>query len=79
MCNCYAVREQYSARNLVEYDTISHTAVVYHIGHHKCHKKLDSKCSTGISKQECKSLLKREELHPWQEKWLLGTLSCKEK
>ena len=26
---------------LVEYDTISHTAVVYHIGCHKCHKKLD--------------------------------------
>ena len=41
MCNCYAVREQCGARKLVEYDTISHTAVVYHIGHHKCHKKLD--------------------------------------
>ena len=41
MCNCYAVREQCGTRKLVEYDTISHTAVVYHIGHHKCHKKLD--------------------------------------
>ena len=41
MCTCYAVREQCGARKLVEYDSITHTAVVYHIGCHKCHKKLD--------------------------------------
>ena len=40
MYNCYAVREQCGPRKLVEYDTITHTAVVYHIGCHKCHKKL---------------------------------------
>ena len=41
MCNCYAVREQCGTRKLVKYDTISHTAVVYHTRYHKCHKKLD--------------------------------------
>ena len=41
MCNCNAVREQCGARKLVDYDIISHIAVVYHIGCHKCHKKLD--------------------------------------
>ena len=41
MCHCYAVREQCGARKLVEYDSITHTAVVYHISHHRCHKKLD--------------------------------------
>ena len=41
MCNCCAVREQCGARKLVEYDSITHTAVVYHIGCHRCHKKLD--------------------------------------
>ena len=41
MCHCYAVREQCGARKLVEYDSKTHTAVVYHIGHHRCHKKLD--------------------------------------
>ena len=41
MCHCYAEREQCGARKLVEYDSITHTAVVYHIGCHRCHKKLD--------------------------------------
>ena len=41
MCHCYAVREQCDARKLVEYDSITHTAVVYHIGCHRCYKKLD--------------------------------------
>ena len=38
MYNCYTVREQCGSRKLVEYDSITHTAVVYHI---RCHKKLD--------------------------------------
>ena len=41
MCNCYAVREQCGSRKLVEYDSITHTAVVYNIGCHRCQKKLD--------------------------------------
>ena len=41
MCHCYAVREQCGARKLVEYNSITHIANVYHIGHHRCHKKLD--------------------------------------
>ena len=41
MCHCYAVRQQCGARKLVEYNSITHTAVVYNIGCHRCHKKLD--------------------------------------
>ena len=35
------MREQCSARKLVEYNPNSQIAIIYHIGRHKCHEKLD--------------------------------------
>ena len=41
ICQHYPKREECDARKLVEYDDESGTAIVYHIGRHKCHEKLD--------------------------------------
>ena len=41
ICQCYPKREECSVRKLVEYDQESQTAIVYHIGQHRCRKKLD--------------------------------------
>ena len=41
ICQHYPKREECGARKLVEYDDESETAIVYHIGWHKCHEKLD--------------------------------------
>ena len=41
ICQCYSKREECSTRKLVEYDSYSQTAIVYHIGQYKCHEKLD--------------------------------------
>ena len=41
ICQCYPKREKCSTRKLAEYDQHSQTAIVYHIGQHRCHEKLD--------------------------------------
>ena len=43
ICEAVAVPEPCGARKLIDYDPLGETALVYHIGRHKCFLKLDKK------------------------------------
>ena len=78
MCHCY-VREQCGARKLVEYDSITHTTVVYHIGHHRCHKKLDFQMRHRNIQARTQEFAQMGGSASLAGKWQLENLLCKGK